>query len=314
MKPRTVVAILVLVAVAATVGAAVPPFLAASNPKVLTVATTTSTVDTGLLDHLNSAFTEKHDIPVRVLSVGTGQALEYGKRGDVDMVLVHARPLEEAFVNDGFGVHRVGIMYNDFIILGPRGDPADLHDATSVADAFNRIAEAGAEGRTFFVSRGDKSGTHMKELSIWNTAHITSQGQRWYVEAGGGMGSTLLVADDKEAYTLSDRGTFASYGAQLDIGIVFEGGVDLLNPYGAILVNPELHPDAQYDLAVAYVAFLVSDDGQKLISDFEKNGQHLFIPIAQDYSAAERLGFPSQREEVSFYLSRAGEIEAMKLG
>jgi len=304
-------AIVAVLAVAVTVGVTL---LTPSNPRVLTVATTTSTVDTGLLDYVNAAFEAKYGVAVKVVSVGTGQALKYGERGDADLVLVHARPLEEAFVAAGFGIHRVGVMYNDFIVLGPSDDPAGLAEAVDSVDAFKRLAKAGEEGRAVFVSRGDKSGTHFRELSLWEAAGITPQGKSWYIEAGGGMGSTLIVANEKNAYTLSDRGTFVSYAARLKIALVFERDVALLKPYGAILVNPELHPKVKYELAVTYIAFLISDEGQELIGSFRKNGQQLFTPLAQDYSKAEILGFPEQRAEVSFYLSKAREIEATGLG
>lgn len=255
------------------------PQLVQAEELRLRLATTTSTQDTGLLDALNPPFEQMMHIKVDVIAVGTGKALELGSRGDVDVVMVHARDAEDKFVAEGNGVNRRDVMYNDFVIVGPESDPAKIKGMTDAAGALKKIAESQA----IFVSRGDQSGTHQKELQIWKAQGIKPEG-KWYVEAGQGMGPVLTMANEKLAYTVSDRGTYLKYVGDKKIGlkVLSEGGKDLLNPYGVIAVNPAKCPSARYVYAMAYIGWVTSQEGQKIIRDFgvEKFGQPLFIPTA----------------------------------
>jgi tungstate transport system substrate-binding protein len=250
-----------------------------SDPARLVLATTTSTENSGLLAELLPPFEEEFNVTVNVIAVGTGQALQIGRSGDADVLMVHAPALEEEFVADGFGVERVYFMYNDFVVLGPPGDPAGVRNASSAADAFARIADAGAT----FISRGDNSGTHVKERDIWASAGVdpTEGSGGWYREVGQGMGAVITLANDQEAYTLSDRGTYLSYVSDIDLEVVNEGDESLFNPYGAIAVNPERHPHVQAQLAQALIDYIVSDEGQQRIADYTVNGFQLFFPDAQ---------------------------------
>ncbi|HPD61115.1 MAG TPA: substrate-binding domain-containing protein, partial [Thermodesulfobacteriota bacterium] len=243
----------------------------------LRLATTTSTEDTGIIQALNPPFEKMMHIKVDVISVGTGKALELGARGDVDVVLVHAREAEDKFVADGSGVNRRDVMCNDFIIIGPENDPAKIKGVTNAQEAFRKIALAQAP----FISRGDDSGTHKKELKIWEKTGIKPQG-KWYFEAGQGMGPVLNMANEKQAYTLSDRGTYLAYRGKIGLKIFCEGDPVLNNPYGVIAVNPAKFPHANYVYAMAYIGWLTSPEGQKIIRDFGKDklGQPLFIPTA----------------------------------
>lgn len=268
------------------------------------LATTTSTVDTGLLDLLNPVFERKYNLKVVVLALGTGQALETAKRGDADIVLVHAKPLEDKFLADGDGIHRAGVMFNDFVILGPPDDPARVSESREPVEAFRMIASAGADGKALFVSRADNSGTNVRELTIWKKAGISPQGP-WYIESGAGMGSTLTLANEKRAYTLSDRGTFGSYQQKIRLKILLAGGNELLNPYGVILVNPERHKNVNFRMAQAYAKFLLSEEGQRLIGAFKKDDVSLFTPIARDIEKAKELGYPDQEKELTYYDSLA---------
>ncbi|MFO7848866.1 MAG: substrate-binding domain-containing protein, partial [Spirochaetia bacterium] len=227
------------------------------------LATTTSTENSGLLDYLLPEFTADTKYKVDVISVGTGAALEMGKNGDVDVVLVHAKEQEEAFVEEGYGLSRKDVMYNDFVLLGPEGDPADITSADSAPEALSRISEAEAE----FISRGDNSGTHIKELSVWDSAGITPSGS-WYKEAGQGMGAVITMAEDQLGYTLSDRGTFISMRDNIELEVLYEGDSSLFNPYGIIAVNPERHEHINYDGAEALADWMVDDNTQELIADF----------------------------------------------
>ncbi len=250
-----------------------PSALAEAQADRVRLATTTSTENSGLLDSILPVFTEMYGIAVDVVAVGTGAALELGRNGDADVVMVHARSLEDQFVVAGYGVNRRDIMYNDFIILGPADDPAGIADAASVSDAMSRIAAA----EVVFISRGDNSGTHNRELQLWETAGIAPAG-RWYREVGQGMGAVIAIADEEEAYTLADRGTFLSFRGDIALEVLTEGDQALFNPYGIIAVNPALHERANYIGAMALIAFLTSPEGQSRIGAFRVEGEALFTP------------------------------------
>jgi len=239
------------------------------------LATTTSTDNSGLLAVLLPPFEQKYAIKVDVIAVGTGRALKLGENGDVDLVLVHARAAEDEFMEKGFGINRRDSMYNDFVIAGPIDDPVNVRNAL---DAVNALAVI-AEKRAPFISRGDDSGTHKKERELWKCAGIEPQG-KWYVEAGQGMGAVLQMADEKQAYTLTDRGTWLAYAAKLDLALLLEGDPKLFNPYGIIAVNPAVHPHVNYMGAMLLIAWFTSPEGQEIIGDFKKDNQALFIPLA----------------------------------
>ena len=243
----------------------------------LIVSSTTSTDNTGLFQALNPPFEKRLGCRVDVVAVGTGKALKIGEMGDSDVVFVHSRPAEDAFVAAGHGVNRRDVMYNDFIIVGPTSDPAGIRGTKDAKRALAAIAKAGAP----FISRGDDSGTHKKEKSLWRKAGIVPNG-RWYSEAGQGMGAVIQIANEKLAYTLADRGTYLAYKNKVSLEILCEGDPDLFNPYGIIAVNPAKHPGVNYVLAMAYIGWVTSPDGQKIIREFgkEKFGQPLFIPVA----------------------------------
>lgn len=243
----------------------------------LRLSTTTSTENSGLLAVLLPPFEKRFQVTVDVIPVGTGKALALARNGDVDVTLVHARPLEDRFVAEGYGVNRRDVMYNDFVLIGPPDDPAGVQKARSAVEAMQRIAQAQA----LFLSRGDNSGTHVREKSLWQEAGITPQG-RWYLEAGKGMGATLTMADEKGAYTLSDRGTYLSMKHRLQLPILFAGDPRLFNPYGIIAVNPARYPHVHYVLAMALIGWVTSQEGQWIIQEFgkEKFGTPLFVPLA----------------------------------
>ncbi|PON16576.1 tungsten ABC transporter substrate-binding protein [Candidatus Entotheonella serta] len=242
----------------------------------LRLATTTSTENSGLLQHLLPIFEQRFEVKVDVIAVGTGRALKLGENGDVDVVLVHAPQAEDAFVQAGFGVHRRLIMANDFVLLGPPDDPAQVHGQPTAAAAIRQIASQQA----LFVSRGDDSGTNKKERWLWQRAGIEPSGQRWYLEVGQGMGATLQIAHDKLAYTLTDRGTFLTYRQRLALHIVHERDPGYDNPYSAIAVNPQRHAHVAHELAVAFINWLISIEGQQLIGNYRKHDQVLFYPRA----------------------------------
>ena len=244
------------------------------NPRVK-LATTTSTDNSGLLAYLLPEFTEDTGYQVDVIAVGTGAALKLGEKGDVDAVLVHARQLEDKFVEEGYGVNRKDVMHNDFVILGPPSDPAGITDADSAADALSMVAETEAD----FVSRGDNSGTHVKERSLWDKAGVDLAG-RWNIKTKQGMGAVITMTNDLEGYTLADRGTFIAMRDKIDLVVQYEGDPSLYNPYGIIAVNPETHPHVNYDGAMALVNWIVSEKAQKLIQSFSKGGDQLFYPDA----------------------------------
>lgn len=252
---------------------AIQPALA--QDQFITVASTTSTENSGLFGHILPIFTEASGIEVRVVAQGTGQALETARRGDADVVFVHARAAEEQFVADGDGVERFEVMYNDFVVVGPDDDPAGVGGAADAAAAFAAIAAAGAP----FASRGDDSGTHQAELALWEKAGVAPEGA-WYRETGSGMGATLNTAAQIPAYALTDRGTWISFENKADLGIVFEGDPGLFNQYGVILVNPERHPHVKAEAGQAFIDWLISDEGQAAIAGFTIDGQQLFFPNA----------------------------------
>jgi tungstate transport system substrate-binding protein len=239
----------------------------------LRMSTTTSTENSGLLDVLLPPFEKANDCKVDVISVGTGKALKLGEAGDVDVVLVHARKLEDKFVVDGFGVNRKDVMYNDFVVLGPADDPAQVKGAKTTAEAFAAIAQKQAS----FISRGDESGTHQKEKEIWEAAGVPPSGA-WYVEAGQGMGEVIVMATEKDAYTMADRGTYNAFKkAKTDLVIVFDGEEGLFNPYGVIAVNPQKHPHVKYDLALKFIDYITGPEGQKIIADYKVDGDPIFF-------------------------------------
>ena len=243
------------------------------------LATTTSTQDSGLLDYLLPIFKEDTGIDVKVVAVGTGEALKLGENGDADCLLVHAKEKEEEFIKNGYGVERHDVMYNDFIIVGPEEDPAKVKENASndVVEAFKAISENEVD----FVSRGDESGTHVKENGIWEVAEIEPTGD-WYISAGKGMGAVLQMADEKKAYTLTDRATYLSMEDDLDLVIVTEKDERLYNQYGVIMLNTEKH-DIKEEESKEFIDWMLSEKGQKLIGEYgkEEYGQALFIPNAE---------------------------------
>jgi tungstate transport system substrate-binding protein len=245
----------------------------AQSAQALRLATTTSTENSGLLSYLLPVFEARSGISVHVIAVGTGKALRIARAGDVDVVMVHARPAEKRFVADGHGVDRREFMYNDFIIVGPRDDPAGVGKTERVEDALRRIT---ASGR--FVSRGDDSGTHKKELALWEMSGGKPGGDR-YVESGLGMGKVLQMASELDAYTLTDRGTWLAYRGHLELALLLQGDPPLFNPYGVIAVNPQRHPHVNYAAATALIDWLASAEGQKLIAHYSVDGQVLFHPL-----------------------------------
>jgi len=252
--------------------------LAAALAGFITVASTTSTEQSGLFRHLLPIFTAKTGIEVRVVAVGTGQALDIGRRGDADVVFVHAKPLEEKFIAEGHGVKRYDVMYNDFVLIGPKSDPARVAGGKDVLAAFRKVKEAGAP----FVSRGDKSGTHFAELEIWRLAGIDIARDKgpWYRDTGQGMGPALNTAAAMNAYILADRGTWLSFRNRGELSIAVEGDRRLYNQYGVMLVNPQLHPTVKRDRGQAFVDWLISSDGQAAIAAYKINGEQLFFPNA----------------------------------
>lgn len=242
----------------------------------ITLASTTSTQNSGLYRYLLPKFEADTGIRVNVVAVGTGQAIKIAQNGDADALLVHHRPSEDAFVSDGFGVDRRDVMYNDFVIIGPASDPANVANATSVNDAFQRIAKA----NPLFVSRGDDSGTHKKEQELWQAAGISPNGS-WYREIGAGMGAALNMAAATDAYLMSDRGTWLSFGNTQNLKILFQGESVLRNPYGLILVNPARHPHVDAQSARSFADWITSVAGQQAIASFRVENKQLFCPNAQ---------------------------------
>lgn len=239
----------------------------------LKMATTTSTDNSGLLAVLNPPFEEKYGVKLDIISVGTGKAIRLGKNGDVDFIFVHAPGAEKEFVEEGFGIEREPVMHNDFVIIGPQSDPAGLGNAKNINDAMEILLNK----KHIFVSRGDDSGTHKKEKSLWRLAGGQPTGN-WYLAVGQGMGVVLRIADDKEAYTLTDRGTYLAYKDKIKLKVLFNNDEALFNPYHVIMVNPEKHPHTRIDLARKYSEFIRGEEGQKLIREFKMNEETLFHP------------------------------------
>ena len=259
-----------------------------TEPQILRLATTTSTADSGLLEAILPDFEQKFNARVDVVAVGTGQALEIGAKGDADVVLVHARAREDKFVADGDGINRLDVMYNDYVLVGPTADPAGIGGLALAKEALAKIAEM----QTPFASRGDDSGTHTKEKSLWAAAGVTPTAESgWYLSVGQGMGETLLFANEKLAYTLADRGTWLAMQENLPGLTVLVGGATidqngdkaLLNPYGVIPVNPETHAGVNFDLATHFAEWLTAAETQQVIGDYGKEqfGQPLFYPNSQ---------------------------------
>jgi tungstate transport system substrate-binding protein len=251
---------------------------AMAQDKSIVVASTTSTQDSGLFGYILPMFKAKTGIDVKVVAQGTGQALDTARRGDADVVFVHAKPQEEKFVADGFGVKRFDVMYNDFVLIGPKADPAKIKGGNDVVAALKAISTASSP----FVSRGDRSGTHAAELPLWKAAGIDPAANQpaWYREIGQGMGAALNTANAMNAYVLSDRGTWLSFKNKGDLEIVVEGDQRLFNQYGVILVNPENHPNVKKDLGQNFVDWITSAEGQNAIRSYKIDGQQLFFPNA----------------------------------
>ncbi len=255
-----------------------------AEPQRLILATTTSTEDSGLLDYILPDFEALYHVTVDVIAVGTGQALALGESGDADVLLVHARAREDAFVESGNGLIRYDVMYNDFVIVGPADDPAGVSGMTDAAAAIAQIAASGAT----FVSRGDDSGTHTKELAIWEAAALVPEGD-WYVSAGQGMGAVLTMSEELQAYTLTDRATFATRAADgIALAIVVEGDPVLFNPYGVIPVNPAAHPNIDAELGQAFAHWITSLPTQELVASYQVNGLTLFVPDSVPWRVAHR--------------------------
>jgi tungstate transport system substrate-binding protein len=256
---------------------------AAAEDKSIVVASTTSTQDSGLFGHILPLFKAKTGIDVKVIALGTGQALDTARRGDADVVFVHAKAQEEKFLAEGFGVKRHPVMYNDFVLIGPKSDPAGIKGSKDIVAALETIKEK----QLPFISRGDKSGTHIAELNLWQVAGIDIAAAKgpWYKEIGQGMGAALNTASAADAYVLSDRGTWLSFKNKGDLVIAVEGDKRLFNQYGVMLVNPEKHPSVKTALGQQFIDWLVSPDGQRAIADYKINGEQLFYPDAGDPNA-----------------------------
>lgn len=256
---------------------------ALANDKSIVVASTTSTQDSGLFGHILPLFKKHSGIEVRVVAQGTGQALDTGRRGDADVVFVHARSLEEKFVAEGFGVRRYPVMYNDFILVGPKTNPAGINGTKDIVAALKAIKAK----EIAFISRGDKSGTHIAELGLWKAAGIDVARDRgtWYKEIGQGMGAALNTASASNAYVLSDRGTWLAFKNRGDLVIAVEGDNRLFNQYGVILVNPQKHKHVKKELGQAFIDWLISPEGQKAIADYQIGGQQPFFPNANSPGA-----------------------------
>lgn len=287
---RTLPIVLSLLLIVAAGALAAPP-----KTGLLRLATTTSTADSGLLGFILPDFEKKYSCTVDVVAVGTGQSLELGRRGDVDLVLVHSRKGEDQFVADGFARERFDVMYNDFIVVGPKEDPARIHGLALAKEAFKAIMDAGQP----FASRGDKSGTHVKELAVWSSLGVMpGAGMKWYNSLGQGMGEVLLFSEDQGAYTLTDRGTYLAMVDKLPNLQILVGGKNLaenkdkilLNPYGVLAVSPDKYPQTNFDLAMKFVAWLCSVETQKAIAGFgaDRFGQPLFYADSTEYRAARK--------------------------
>jgi tungstate transport system substrate-binding protein len=244
---------------------------------VFVLASTTSTEQSGLFGYLLPLFTAKTGIQIKLVALGTGQALDTGRRGDADVLLVHDRPAEDKFVAEGWGVERRDVMYNDFVLVGPKADPAKVRSTKDAIEAFKRLAATSAP----FVSRGDKSGTNAAELRFWKLAEVDPKASSGYKEAGSGMGPTLNMAAAMGAYTLSDRGTWLAFKNRQDLEIVFSGDQRMFNPYGVMLVNPAKYPQVKKDIGMRFINWITSSEGQSAIANYKINGEQLFFPDAK---------------------------------
>lgn len=273
---------IVLAATAVALAALVVP--AAAKEKSIVVSSTTSTQDSGLFGYILPVFKAKTGIDVKVLSQGTGQALDTGRRGDADVVFVHARSAELKFLEEGFSTRRYPVMYNDFVLIGPKDDPAGIKGSKDIVAALKTIKDKGAP----FVSRGDRSGTHVAELALWKAAGIDAEAKDlgpWYKSIGQGMGAALNFASASNAYVLADRGTWLSFKNRGELVIAVEGDRKLFNQYGVMLVNPAKHPAVKKELGQQFIDWLISPEGQKTIADYKINGEQLFYPNANDAGA-----------------------------
>ena len=255
-----------------------------AQDRSIVVASTTSTQDSGLFNHLLPLFTEKTGVAVNVLPLGTGQALDAGRRGQADVVFVHAKSAEQRFVAEGDGVKRFPVMYNDYVLIGPKSDPASVKDMKDIAQAFKTIKDKGVT----FISRGDRSGTHLAELMLWNKdvgVDIEKERGPWYLSIGQGMDTALHMAAASNGYVLTDRATWIHLKNKGDLQIVVEGDRRMFNQYGVILVNPAKHPNVNKDLGQAFIDWLVSPEGQKAIADYKINGEQLFFPNSTNPNA-----------------------------
>ena len=272
------------VMVAAALAAAILTTPVCAQDKSIVVSSTTSTQDSGLFGYILPLFKEKTGIDVKVIAQGTGQALDTGRRGDSDVVFVHAKSAEEKFLAEGEGVKRYPVMYNDFVLIGPKSDPAGIKGMKDVARALKTIKDKQAD----FISRGDRSGTHIAELALWNKdagIDIEKEKGPWYKSIGQGMGAALNTAGASNGYVLSDRGTWLSFKNKGDLQILVEGDKRLFNQYGVMLVNPAKHPNVKKELGQAFIDWLISPEGQKAIANYKINGEQLFYPNASDPSA-----------------------------
>ncbi len=256
---------------------------AQAQERFITVASTTSTEQSGLFGYLLPIYEKQTGVKVRVVALGTGQALDVGRRGDADVVFVHARAAEEKFLAEGQGVKRFPVMYNDFILIGPKGDPAKIAGGKDILAALKKVQAAQAP----FVSRGDRSGTHMAELDLWKVSGIDLDKAKgpWYRDTGQGMGPALNTATSMGAYILADRGTWLAFKNRGELTILVEGDKRLFNQYGVMLVNPEKHPAVKKELGQQFIDWLVSPAGQKTIADYKINGEQLFYPNGEDPGA-----------------------------
>ena len=274
--------VVLAIGVTAVLFAATAPYPLYADDKFIIVQSTTSTQNSGLFEHILPLFTKKTGIEVRVVAVGTGQALKNAENGDGDVVLVHSKPDEEKFVAEGWGVKRYPVMYNDFIIVGPAADPAKIAGIQRAPEALKKIAEVSAP----FASRADDSGTHKAELKLWEAAGVDPKASSgsWYLETGSGMGATLNTAVGKHAYALTDRGTWLAFANKDDFKVLVEGDDKLFNQYGVILVNPTKHPNVKAKEGQAFIDWLVSPEGQAAIASYKIDGQQLFFPNADPQS------------------------------
>jgi len=271
-----------LLGLLAAIGLSLPLILPASaGDRFITVASTTSTENSGLFKYLLPIYEKHSGVEVRVVAVGTGQAIKIGERGDADVLWVHDKPSEEKFIADGFGVKRFDVMYNDFVVVGPKSDPARVAGSKDVVEAFKKIAAA----KAFFASRGDNSGTDKEEKRIWKAAGVDAKAASggWYRETGSGMGATLNIAAATPAYALTDRGTWISFKNKADLEIVVQGDPHLFNQYGIMLVNPAKHPTVKVKDGQAFIDWILGP-GQKVIGDFKLDGKQLFFPNSQSGS------------------------------